>query len=424
MTDTAMAPGNADQAERLRNAMTDKLVKGGRITSPEIEQAFRTVPRHAFAQPGSSLEDCYHGSVVRNKKDADGVTLSSISAAWLQASMIAQAGITPGARVLEIGTTGYNAAIITEVAGPGGHVVTVDIDPEVTAWADAALRTTGYGGRVTVLTGDGEHGAPGHGPFDAVIATAGAWDIPPAWTAQLKDNGTLVVPLRMNGVTRSITFRKDGSHLASTSTETCGFVPMQGAGAQPETFFSVPAPGGGRITLRFEDDAPAGPPLPGDILASDPATAWSGLTIADMTPWDDIYLWLAGYAPGFCRLDLAGDPQIAGGGPVMKTGWYPFAIARERTLSYLTVRDLPDGSGVEFGAVAYGQHAVQAAAALISHVRAWDARGRALPQDAFTYWPDGTAPPLPDRLLSVFRKRHGTATITWPPERTCNQAGS
>jgi protein-L-isoaspartate(D-aspartate) O-methyltransferase len=79
---------------------------------------------------------------------------------------------------------------------------------------------------------------------------------------------------------------------------------------------------------------------------------------------------------------------------------------------------------VEFGAVAYGQHTVHAAAALISHVRAWDARGRALPQDAFTYWPDGTAPPLPDRLLSVFRKRHGTATITWPPQRTCNQAGS
>ena len=47
--------------------------------------------------------------------------------------MIAQAGIGPGARVLEIGTTGYNAALIAEVAGPGGHVVTLDIDPEVPA---------------------------------------------------------------------------------------------------------------------------------------------------------------------------------------------------------------------------------------------------------------------------------------------------
>jgi protein-L-isoaspartate(D-aspartate) O-methyltransferase len=354
---------------------------------------------------------------VRNKKDADGVTLSSISAAWLQARMIDQAAIGPGARVLEIGTTGYNAAVIAEVAGPGGHVVTVDIDPEVSGWAAAALEATGYRDRVTVVTGDGEDGAPGHGPFDAVIATAGAWDIPPSWTAQLDASGTLVVPLRMNGVTRSIGFRQHDGHLASTSAHTCGFVPMQGVGARPETFFTVPAPSGGHITLRFEDGAPAGPPLPGDILASEPVTAWSGFTIADMTPWSDFYLWLAGFQSGFCRLDQADDPQLAGGGPVMKTGWYPFAIARNGTLSYLTVRDLPNGSGVEFGAVAYGRHAAEAAAALVRHLRAWDARGRDLPQGAFAYWPDGITPPLPDRLLSVFRKRHGTATITWPPER-------
>jgi protein-L-isoaspartate(D-aspartate) O-methyltransferase len=221
----------------------------------------------------------------------------------------------------------------------------------------------------------------------------------------------------MNGVTRSIAFRKDGSHLASTSAETCGFVPMQGAGAQPETFFQVPAPGGGRITLRFEDGAPAGPPLADDILASDPVESWSGLTIADMTPWSDAYLWLAGFAAGFCRLDQSGGPQLAGGGPVMRTGWYPFAIALDGTLSYLTTRDLPDGSGLEFGALAYGRRAAEAAAALVGHLHAWDARGRNLPQDAFTYWPDGTTPPLPDRLLSAFRKRHGTATITWPAER-------
>jgi protein-L-isoaspartate(D-aspartate) O-methyltransferase len=411
---------DADEARRLRDAMTDKLMKEGRITSAVIEAAFRTVPRHAFARSGTPLEECYRGDIVRNKKDADGVTLSSISAAWLQAGMIAQADIGPGARVLEIGTTGYNAAVIAEVTGPDGHAVTVDIDPEVSGWAAAALQATGYDDRVTVVTGDGEHGAPGHGPFDAIIATAGAWDIPPSWLAQLADSGTLVVPLRMNGVTRSIGFRKHDGHLASKSTYTCGFVPMQGAGAQPETFFQVPAPGGGHITLRFEDGAPARPPLPDDILAGDPAAAWSGLTIADMTPWSDLYLWLAGFQPGFCRLDQAGGPQLAGGGPVMKTGWYPFAIARDGTLSYLTVRDISDG-GVEFGALAYGHHADAAATTLMRHLHAWDARGRDLPEDAFMYWPDGTTPPLPDELLSIFRKRHGTATITWAaqcPART------
>jgi len=411
---TATTAADADEARRLRDAMTDKLVKLGSVASPQIEAAFRTVPRHAFARPGTPLEQCYRGDIVRNKKDAAGVTLSSISGAWLQARMIAQAGIGPGARVLEIGTTGYNAAVIAEVAGPDGHVVTLDIDPEVSAWADAALAATGYRDRVSVATGDGEHGAPGRGLFDAIIVTAGAWDVPPSWLAQLADGGTLVVPLRMNGVTRSIAFGKDGRHLVSKSAVTCGFVPMQGIGGQPETFFQVPAPDGGHILLRYEDGAPAEPPLPDGILAREPATAWSGLAIADMTPWSDIYLWLAGFAPGFCRLDQVGDPHLTGGGPVMRTGWYPFAIAHSGTLSYLTVRDLPDGSGVEFGTVAYGRRAAEAAANLICHLRAWDVRGRDLGQDAFTYWP-GSATPPPDRLLSVFPKRHGTATITWPP---------
>ena len=111
---------DADEAQRLRDAMTDKLMKVGRITSPAIEAAFRTVPRHAFARPGTPLEECYHGDIVRNKKDADGVTLSSISSAWLQARMIAQAGVSPGARVLEIGATGYNAAVSPRSPAPAG----------------------------------------------------------------------------------------------------------------------------------------------------------------------------------------------------------------------------------------------------------------------------------------------------------------
>ena len=171
--------------------------------------------------------------------------------------------------------------------------------------------------------------------------------------------------------------------------------------------------------LRFEDSAPAGPPLPDGILAGTPAVAWSGRTVADMTAWDDIYLWLAGFQPGFCRPGQAGGVQLAGGGPVMKTGWYPFAIARDQALSYLTVRDLPDG-GVELGAHVYGDHAGEAAAMLIRHLHAWDARGRDLPGDSFAYWPDGAIPHLPGRLVSAFRKRHGAVTITWPPGRTAS----
>jgi hypothetical protein len=73
------------------------------------------------------------------------------------------------------------------------------------------------------------------------------WDIPPAWTGQLAHDGVLVVPLRMRGNTRSVALTREGDHLAATSAILCGFVPMQGAGGQPEH----------RLQLRSDAIVPA-----------------------------------------------------------------------------------------------------------------------------------------------------------------------
>lgn len=153
MTGTTVV-GNGE-AQRLRDAMTDKLVKNGWITSAAIETAFRTVPRHAFAPPDSSLEAAYADDVIRTKFDASGTCISSVSAPWLQARMIRQAGVQPGMRVLEVGSGGYNAALLSEITGPGGRVVSIDIDPDVTARAAEGLHAAGYSDRVEVVTGDG-----------------------------------------------------------------------------------------------------------------------------------------------------------------------------------------------------------------------------------------------------------------------------
>jgi protein-L-isoaspartate(D-aspartate) O-methyltransferase len=64
---------------------------------------------------------------------------------------------------------------------------------------------------------------------------------------------------------------------------------------------------------------------------------------------------------------------------------------------------------------AFGPHAAAAACALIAQVAAWDARGRAIPGNAFAYWPAGTEIPLLGDRVGVFRKRHGIVTLTWPP---------
>jgi protein-L-isoaspartate(D-aspartate) O-methyltransferase len=413
-------------AGRLRGELTAALLAKGSITDPRIEAAFRAVPRHLFAPPGTALEAAYADDVIRTKFDLSGTCLSSVSAPWLQAVMIRQAGIRPGMRILEVGSGGYNAALLAEVTGSGGHVVTIDIDPGITAHAASALDTAGYADRVTVITGDAEHPVTGHGPFDAILVTAGAWDIAPAWIHQLDSHGTLVVPLRMNGNTRSIAFQVDGSHLASRSAEVCGFVPMQGTGARLAQLITLQPPGGGQVLLQFEDAAPAHAILDDGIANASPLITWSGVTVANATPFDDLYLWLGGQAPGFCKTTTAPDSRLPGD-PERPGRRYPVAILHDGSLACLVTRRLPDGDH-EYGAHAYGPHAEEAAAELIGHVRSWDRHRRNLAADAFAYYPAGmTALSAGDRTVSAFRRRHGTLTVTWPraqrPQEPPDKAG-
>jgi protein-L-isoaspartate(D-aspartate) O-methyltransferase len=408
-----MEAGCGEQAEALRERMTDQLVAEGWITSPHVEAAFRAVPRHLFTPPGTPLETAYDGNRAPvTKKSADGVNLSSVSAPFLQAKMIAQAGIEPGMRVMEIGSGGYQAALLAEVTGE--HVVTVDIDADITARASAALDAAGYAGRVTVVTADGEHGFPDQAPYDAIVVTAGASDLPPAWGDQMTPAGRLVVPLVMNTFTRSLGLRRAGDHWQSESAQLCGFVPFQGIGAQPVYRLPLADPDGGHAVLRFEETGLDSPGLLDRALFSEPVTAWSGVSIADQAGFEDLHLWLAGFLPGFCRID-AGDSTALPAAEANRS-WFGFGGVLGDSLSVMTTRKtgMP-GAEWEFGARGYGPHATDAAGALIAQIAGWDARGRAIPQDAFAYWPSGTEIPALGDLVSVFGKRYGTVTITWPP---------
>ncbi|WP_254716564.1 protein-L-isoaspartate O-methyltransferase [Actinomadura sp. WMMB 499] len=117
---------------------------------------------------------------------------SSASALYVVQDMLDAAGLEPGMSVLEIGAgTGYNAALMADA---GTRVTTVEIDPDLAAAASAALERTGFADRVTVITGDGEEGAPGSAPYDRVIVTASARTIPYAWVEQSREGGRIVVP--------------------------------------------------------------------------------------------------------------------------------------------------------------------------------------------------------------------------------------
>jgi protein-L-isoaspartate(D-aspartate) O-methyltransferase len=411
------ATGTSDPAQ-LRAALAKALVAKGSITDERVEAAFRTVPRHLFAPPGTSREAAYADDVIRTKFDLAGACLSSVSAPWLQAVMIRQAGIRPGMRVLEVGSGGCNAALLAEVTGPDGHVVSIDIDPEVTAAAATALNAAGYARRVTVITGDAEHGVPGHAPFDAVIVTAGAPGIAPSWISQAAEDATLVVPLRMNGWTRSIAFRKAGRHLASTSVQPCGFVPVQGDGALIEQATALDTPGGGHALVRAEDPAAGLAALPWDLLSDGPHYTWSEITIGGMVSHADLYLWLGGFTPGSCKISAEDGAQLPGDPGRPGKGWFPAAVARSGSLAYHVTRKTPAGD-YEFGACAYGPRASEAAEAFLTAVAGWTRHGRNLTEDdAFAYWPAGTTPaPAGPGPAGAFPMRGGgTLTISWPPE--------
>ncbi len=193
-----------------------------------VVAALRVVPRHLFTR-GTPLTRAYEDTSIVTKASESGVSLSSVSMPSIVACMLAQLDVRPGQSVLEIGSGGYQAALLRELVGPHGSVTTLDIDPEVIARARACLDRAGYGDVRTVCA-DGDYGAPGHDPFDRIIVAVQAWDIPPAWTAQLAPGGRLVVPLLTRGVSRSWALDRAGGHLVSRSNGPAGFVPMQGAG--------------------------------------------------------------------------------------------------------------------------------------------------------------------------------------------------
>jgi protein-L-isoaspartate(D-aspartate) O-methyltransferase len=196
------------------------------VRSAAVERALLAVPRHLFL-PGVPLDDAYADIAIATHWE-HGVAVSSASQPAMVAIMLEQLDLQPGMRVLEIGAgTGYNAALLAELVGPEGSVITLDIDPLIVEEARAHLWSAGYG-HVRVYAADGAHGYPEGAPYDRVLLTVGAADLSPAWIDQLHQDGLLVAPLRLGGVQASVALRKVDGVLRSRSLTPCGFMRLRG----------------------------------------------------------------------------------------------------------------------------------------------------------------------------------------------------
>src|SRR5665213_910599 len=202
------------------------LCASGAITSPAVEAAIRTVPRHLFLMEGSS-QRAYADRAVTIKYNQDGLPISSASQPSMVAQMLEQLKVEEGDRVLEIGTaTGYNAALLAHLAGASGLVVTVEIEEDLAERARKALTETGYQ-QVKVVLGDGRVGFAACAPYSRIIVTAGVQQVAPAWQDQLAEEARMVVPLvNMHGDGMAVMFEMAGGVLEARSGRPCGFVPL------------------------------------------------------------------------------------------------------------------------------------------------------------------------------------------------------
>jgi protein-L-isoaspartate(D-aspartate) O-methyltransferase len=210
-----------------RDALTDMLWASGAITSPGVEAAIRSVPRHLFLTEVPS-ERAYADRAVTIKYNREGVPISSASQPAIVAQMLEQLNVGEGDRVLEIGTaTGYNAALLAHLVGPSGLVVSIEIEEDLAERARQSLTETGYQ-HVKVVRADGRVGFPESAPYNRIIVTAGARQVAPAWIGQLAEGGRIVVPLvNVHGDGMAVMFEMTEGVLESRSGRPCGFVPLR-----------------------------------------------------------------------------------------------------------------------------------------------------------------------------------------------------
>jgi protein-L-isoaspartate(D-aspartate) O-methyltransferase len=216
LQETAGASG-PDPFAAERQLMVAQQLQARDITDPRVLAAMGTVPRHRFVPDGlRSQAYSDHPLPIGNGQ--------TISQPYVVALMTQWAEVKSGDKVLEVGTgSGYQAAILAELTD---RVFSIELLPQLADAARTSLRDLGYE-RVQVRCGDGYQGWPEEAPFDAILVTAAAPEVPPALKQQLKERGRLVIPVGSPGsVQELLLLRKVRGELQEGKRLPVVFVPL------------------------------------------------------------------------------------------------------------------------------------------------------------------------------------------------------
>ncbi len=199
-----------------RRQMVDRQIRRRGVTDGRVLDAMERVERHRFV-PTDHQYLAYEDSALPLSLG------QSISQPYMVAAMTEALEATPTSRVLEVGTgSGYQTAVLAEIAS---RVFTIERLPELSIDAQAVLGTLDYT-NVEFRIGDGSRGWPDEAPFDAILVTAAAAQVPQQLLDQLADGASLVVPVGGPPDQDLFQIRRDGNSYHHRFITRCRFVPL------------------------------------------------------------------------------------------------------------------------------------------------------------------------------------------------------
>lgn len=211
--------------EQARARMVSEQIQARGVHDVAVLSAMLRVPRHLFVE-AALRERAYEDTPLPIGER------QTISQPYMVALMTAALELRPGDRVLEIGTgSGYQTAVLAEL---GADVVSVERIPGLAERARLVLGLVGHTG-VRVVVDDGSLGWPDAAPYDAILVTAGAPQIPRPLLDQLAPQGRLVLPMGEEELQSLVRLRRGGMGLVEEYLGECRFVKLRGSYGWEET---------------------------------------------------------------------------------------------------------------------------------------------------------------------------------------------
>ncbi|QZE13561.1 protein-L-isoaspartate(D-aspartate) O-methyltransferase [Halosquirtibacter laminarini] len=202
------------QQQGLRRRLVQQLAKKGSF-DPIVLDAMIRVPRHLF------IEQSFLRYAYKDMAFPIGAN-QTISQPFTVAAQTSLLDIAPKMKVLEIGTgSGYQSAILCEL---GAEVYSVE--RHLSLHENAKQRLTELGYKLRLYYSDGNIGIPTIAPFDRIIVTAAAPEVPNLLLNQLSDGGVMVVPVGAGAKQEMLKIRRIGSEFKIDNYGTFAFVPM------------------------------------------------------------------------------------------------------------------------------------------------------------------------------------------------------